>query len=79
MTRSPTGSYVTVAAAGESVRAFVPAPLPPEPPIVWTPALRHRFDAALVVLGLGALAVWACYLPARRATKVRAMTALRHE
>ncbi len=51
MTRSPTGSYVTVAAAGESVHAFVPAPLPPEPPIVWTPALRHRFDAALVALG----------------------------
>lgn len=51
MHRPPPGRYVTVTTAGEAVRAFVPAPLPPEPPVVWSPALRQRFDSALVALG----------------------------
>lgn len=33
----------------------------------------------IVSLGLAALGVWACYLPAHRATKVPVMKALRHE
>jgi Fic family protein len=37
--------------AGEKAQAFVPAPLPPRPPIVWTPALRGKFDQALLALG----------------------------
>jgi len=45
------GRYVEGAAAGEAFRAFVPAPLPPLPQIDWKPALRTRFDAALVALG----------------------------
>jgi Fic family protein len=36
---------------GEKVRAFVPAPLPPHPPIDWTPELRGKFDQALLALG----------------------------
>lgn len=57
MQRAPPGSYVEVATAGERFSAFVPAPLPPDPPLVWSPALRRRFDDALVALGrLDALA-----------------------
>ena len=51
MKRSLQGRYVRVATAGESFNAFIPALLPPKPAIEWTPALRARFDAALVELG----------------------------
>jgi len=51
MKRSLQGRYVKVAAAGESFKAFVPAPLPPRPPVVWSPRLRARFDAAMLELG----------------------------
>lgn len=51
MRRPPPGTYVQVATAGELFHAFVPKALPPEPPIVWSPALRRRFDDALLALG----------------------------
>jgi len=51
MRRSPPGKYVEAATAGERFRAFVPAPLPPDPPLAWSPALRRRFDEALLALG----------------------------
>ena len=51
MKRRPQGRYLKVASAGEAFKAFVPAPLPPQPPVDWTPRLRGRFDAALLALG----------------------------
>jgi Fic family protein len=51
MQRALQGRYVDVTTAGEGFRAFIPAPLPPRPSIDWTPALRARFDDALVALG----------------------------
>lgn len=51
MRRPVPGKYIEVAAAGERFKAFVPAPLPPDPPVVWSPALRCRFDDALLALG----------------------------
>ena len=51
MKRDLQGHYVTVTTTGEKVQAFVPAPLPPRPPIDWTPDLRSKFDQALLALG----------------------------
>jgi Fic family protein len=51
MHRPAPGRYVKVSTAGEAFEAFVPMPLPPEPPVVWSAALLRRFDAALVALG----------------------------
>jgi Fic family protein len=55
------GKYIEVGIAAERFKAFVPAPLPPEPPIVWSPALRRRFDEAL--LSLGRLDALTAHLP----------------
>jgi Fic family protein len=49
--RPSPGRYVAVAAADEPFKAFIPAPLPPDPPVAWSHALRRRFDDALVALG----------------------------
>ena len=51
MKRKLQGAYRKVATAGESFKAFVPAPLPPKPPLRWTPELHSRFDSALLALG----------------------------
>ncbi len=51
MKRTLQGRYEVVSTTGEKVRAFVPAPLPPSPPIEWSATLRARFDEALVSLG----------------------------
>lgn len=51
MRRSLQGRYETISTAGERAEAFVPSPLPPQPPINWTPELRTKFDSALLALG----------------------------
>ena len=51
MKRALQGRYVTISTVGETAQAFVPAPLPPRPPIEWTPELRSKFDQALLALG----------------------------
>ena len=51
MKRALQGRYVTISTVGEKAQAFVPAPLPPCPPIEWTPELRGKFDQALLELG----------------------------
>ena len=51
MKRELQGSYVVSSTAGEEVRAFIPAPLPPQPDIEWTPMLRRHFEKAHLALG----------------------------
>lgn len=51
MKRKLQGHYKTISTVGEKVKAFVPAPLPPMPPIHWTPELRKKFDQAHLALG----------------------------
>lgn len=51
MKRDIQGHYVTISTVGEKAKAYVPAALPPQPPIEWTSELRNRFDQALLALG----------------------------
>lgn len=50
--RGATGRYETTSVVGgERVKAFIPAPLPPDPPLRIDAALRDKLDAALLALG----------------------------
>ena len=50
--RRHAGDYVTISTVGdERVRAFVPKPLPPVPPVKIDPKLRELLDRALLALG----------------------------
>ncbi len=51
MNRGCTGRYRIQTTLGESVRAFIPAPLPPEPPVVLDGMLQSRLESALLALG----------------------------
>ena len=51
MKRGATGRYQVTTAGGESVRAFIPAPLPPTPPIVLDGGVQRALEPALLALG----------------------------
>lgn len=51
MRRDAVGEYLTISTAGETARAFVPAPLPPVPPLAIDATLRSRLDMAQLALG----------------------------
>lgn len=45
------GEYVTQAVSGETYQAYLPAPLPPDPPLVLETGLLHSMDQANRALG----------------------------
>lgn len=51
MRREMTGRYEVQTSLGERVMAFVPCPLPPDPPIQWTPDLMVAQQKAALALG----------------------------
>lgn len=51
MKRDLQGKYIPITTVGEKAEAFVPAPLPPNPPVEWSSELRGKFDQALLALG----------------------------
>ncbi|MBP8646526.1 MAG: Fic family protein [Syntrophobacteraceae bacterium] len=51
MKRGPTGTYQTRKVMGEEIRAFVPDPLPPNPPLEWTSQRRKLLEHATLALG----------------------------
>jgi Fic family protein len=51
MKRQEPGHYETTAAGGETVRAFVPAPLPPVPPVALEGGLERTLEAAVLAVG----------------------------
>jgi len=51
MKRAKTGRDEVTSVAGERVRAFVPRPLPPRPPLVFDGALQKSMESAVLALG----------------------------
>lgn len=51
MQRESTGRYELTSTAGETVRAFVPAPLPPDPPVLLEGSLQALHERALLACG----------------------------
>ena len=51
MHRGVTGRYHKASSAGETVRAFIPEPLPPDPPLAFDGPLQVALEQALLALG----------------------------
>jgi Fic family protein len=51
MKRNLTGRYETTSVGGETVRAFIPNPLPPDPPLVLQGPIQLLLEQALLSLG----------------------------
>ena len=51
MQRGPTGRYELTTTVGEAVRAFVPNPLPPQPPLDLSGARQRLLEQALLACG----------------------------
>ena len=51
MRRGETGKYQITNHSGEQVRAYIPAPLPPDPPIAMDGLLQQALESASLALG----------------------------
>ncbi len=51
MRRKNQGRYKTTSVGGERVRAFIPSPLPPTPPVMLEGTLQRSFETAVLALG----------------------------
>ena len=51
MQRGEIGQYEIASGGGEQVRAFVPVPLPPDPPLVLEGSMQRTLEAATLALG----------------------------
>lgn len=51
MKRGLTGHFLPISILGESARAFIPAPLPPEPALVMDASLQHLAQEASLAVG----------------------------
>ena len=51
MKRGNIGHYEITSTVGEQVRAFVPAPLPPNPPLVLDGSLQQALESAVLAIG----------------------------
>lgn len=48
-----TGAYISCSVSGENYKAFVPAPLPPEPPLDMSHLSKLLADASAALARLG--------------------------